>query len=174
MEWLAIAQQITRKITIASLTIIIGFFIAKLASRIARKVMAEAELNRILTSAGFKPLSDALAIIIEYLIYAITLLFVLQSFGLTKIVLGIVAIIAIIVICFSLLLAARDFIPNFAAGILLRKKMKPHIGKKIQIGDVKGRLQRFGLIASTLVDKDEHCVPHLYTSRQKITQLRAN
>jgi len=162
------------KIAVALVTIFTGFIIAKLTGRIAKRIMAEAELNRILTAAGFKPLSDALAKILEYLIYTATLLVVLQQFGLTKLVLGIIAGVLIIIIGFSLLLAFRDFIPNFVARIFIRKKMKELIGQKIKIGSIKGRLEKFGLVASIIRDKDEHYVPHLYTSKQKITRLRAS
>ena len=162
------------KISIALLTLFIGFIIAKLAGKIAKKVMAEAELNRILVSAGFKPLSDALGIIIEYVIYAATILIILQQFGLTSIVLGIITAIAVVVILFSLLLALRDFIPNAIAGLFIRKKLKKFLGKKVQIGSVSGKLEQIGIIKSTLRNKDEHCVPHLYTSRKEIKLLRAN
>lgn len=135
--------------------------------------MAEAELNRILTAAGFRPLSDALGVILEYIIYAATVLVILQQFGLTEIVLGIIAVIAIVAIGFSLVLAVRDFIPNAIVGLFLRKKMKKFLGKKICIGDVSGRLEHYGIVASVIKNKDEYYVPHLYTSRQEITRLRA-
>ncbi len=174
MAWFMAVEHFLTRIAIALITLFAGFIIAKLASRIAKKLLAEAELNRILVSAGFKPLSDALGTILEYVIYTATLLVILQQFGLTKIVLGIIATLAVIIIGISILLAFRDFIPNAVAGLFLRKKAKQHIGKKVQIGAVTGTLEKFGIISSTIRDKDEHCVPHLYTSKQKITRLRAN
>jgi len=174
MALLETLQNWISKAAVALITIFIGFIIAKLASRVAKKLMAEAELNRILKAAGLKPLSDTLGSILEYLIYTVTVLVVLQQFGLTKIVLGTITILAFVVIAFSLLLAVRDFIPNAVVGILMRKKMKKHLGKKVKIGAVEGRLEHFGLLTSIVKDKDEYHVPHLYSSKQKITRLQAN
>lgn len=174
MPFITTIHAFATKFSIALLTLFIGFIIAKLAGKIAKRVMAEAELNRILVSAGFRPLSDALGIIIEYIIYTLTILVILQQFGLTSIVLNILATIATIIILFSLLLALRDFIPNAIAGLFIRKKMKKLLGEKVQIGSVSGTLEHIGIIGSTLRSKDEHCVPHLYTSRKDVTRLRAN
>jgi hypothetical protein len=162
------------KISIALITLFIGFIIAKLAGKIAKKVLAEAELNRILTAAGFKPLSDAFGIIIEYFIYAATILVILQQFGLTYVVIGIIIAVTAAILLISLLLAIRDFIPNAIAGLFIRRKMKKLLGKKVQVGKIRGRLESVGIINSTIRDKDEHCVPHLYASRNEITRLRAN
>ncbi len=174
MAFIQVLHLLFTKVSVAMLTLFIGFIIAKLAGKIAKKVLAEAELNRILVAAGFKPLSDALGVIIEYVIYAATILVILQQFGLTYIVLGIISIIGIIVVLFSLLLALRDFIPNAVVGLFIRRKMKKFLGKKVQIGTVSGTLEHVGIIRSTVRDKDEHCVPHLYTSRKEITRLRAS
>jgi small-conductance mechanosensitive channel len=174
MAFIEAMQAFFTKISIALLTLFIGFIIAKLAGKIAKRIMAEAELNRILVAAGFKPLSDAFGVIIEYIIYAATILVILQQFGLTTVVLSILGAIAAVIIIFSLLLAIRDFIPNAVAGLFVRKKLKKFLGKKVQIGTVRGRLENIGIVNSTLRDKDEHCVPHFYTSRKEITRPRAN
>ena len=174
MAIIDVLKGIVNEAAVALITILVGFIIAKLASRIAKKVMVEAELNRILTAAGIKPLSDVLGTILEYLIYTATLLVVLQQFGLTSIVLGIIAVLAIVIIGFSLLLTLRDFIPNALVGFLIRKEMKRFLGKKVRIGAVVGRLENVGIVGSVVKDKDEHYVPHLYSSKQKIKQLRAS
>ena len=173
MALISTLHTVFTKISMALLTLFIGFIIAKLAGKIAKRVMAEAELNRILVSAGFKPLSDALGIIIEYVIYAATILVILQQFGLTTIVLSILAVMAAIIILFSLLLAVRDFIPNAVAGLFIRKKLKRLLGKRVRIGNITGKLEHIGIVRSTIRDKDEHCVPHFYTSKNEITLLRA-
>ncbi len=158
-------ENFLTKIEIALIVFFVGFIIAKLAARILRKLLAEAELNRILESAGFKPISNSIAALVQYVIYTATLFIILQQFGLTKIVLIIVVILAFLVFAFSFLLAVRDFVPNAVAGLWLRKKLKPYIGKNIKIGNVKGRLKRVGVVASIIKDKEEYHVPHLYASK---------
>jgi small-conductance mechanosensitive channel len=174
MGILTVLQNFLSKIAVALITIFAGFIIAKLAHRIVNRVMIEAEINRILTAAGLKTLSDTIGSIAEYFIYTATLLIVLQQFGLTKLVLGIIGLIAVIVIGFSLLLAIRDFIPNFVAGMFIRKTMKKHLGKKVQLGGIKGRLERIGPVASVIKNKDEHHIPHMWASKRKLTRLQAS
>jgi len=161
------------KVSIAFLMLFIGFIIAKLAGKIAKRVLAEAELNRILTSAGFKPLSDAFGVIIEYIIYTITIFVILHQFGLTAIVLSILGVVGIIIVLFSILLSVRDFVPNAVAGLFIRKRLKMFLGKKVQIGNVSGRLEHVGIVNSILRNGGEHCVPHFYASRKEITRPRA-
>lgn len=167
-------ENFLTKIEIALIVFFVGFIIAKLASRILKKLLAEAEINRILETAGFKPISNTIASIVKYIIYTITLFIILQQFGLTKLVLAIIVIAATIIIIISLLLAIRDFIPNFVAGIFLRKKVKKFMGKYVQIGPVKGKLMHFGLTGSIMKNKEQYYIPHLYTSKQKIRQSRAD
>ena len=158
----------------ALITLFVGFVIAKLVSRIARRVMAEAELNRILAKAGIRPASDSLGMLLEYLIYTITILVILQQLGLTSIVIGIISIIAFIVCGFLLILTIRDVIPNMVTGVILRKKLRSHLGKQVRIGAVEGKLDHIGLVASIIRKDEDHYIPHLYTSKKNITLLRAN
>jgi hypothetical protein len=174
MEVITKLHAITTIIAVAMITIFAGFIIAKLTGKLAKRILKEAELNRILVAAGFRPLSDALGTIIEYLIYTATVLVVLHQFGLTQIVLAIIAILGAIIVAFSLLLAIRDFIPNAVAGLFMRRKIKKFIGKHVTIGRISGTLINYGIISSIIKNKDEHCVPHLYTSKHGITRLRAN
>ena len=165
--YMAIEHWLT-KIEIGLIIFFAGFVIAKLVGRLLKRFLAEAELNRILESAGFKPLSNVIAVIVEYFIYVATLFVILQQFGLTKLVLGIIVVLAFIVLALSFFLAVRDFVPNVVAGFFLRKRMKPLLQKYVQIGSVKGKLVSFGLVGSILKDKEHYYVPHLYASRQKI------
>jgi len=174
MTWFTAIQNVLNTITVALITILVGFIIAKLASRIAKRVMKEAELNRILAKAGLRPFSDTIGSLIEYLLYMATLLIVLQQLGLTTLVLGIIIIIAAIVIGFILLLAVRNFIPNALVGIFVRQRMKRYLGKKVRLGSITGRLEHIGIVASVIKNADEHSIPHLYASKQKIKPLRAS
>jgi len=165
MGFIEVFRQAYSQIAVALITIFVGVIIAKLAGRVTKRVLAEAELNKILVRAGFKPMSDAVGALVEYCIYIATVLVLLQQFGLTEIVLGIIAIIALAVIAFSLTLTVRDFIPNAIVGLYIRKRMQSKLGKQVQIGAVKGRLEHFGVVASTIKNEDENYVPHLYSSK---------
>ncbi len=166
-------RQLAGKSIVALVTLLIGFIIAKLAGRITRRILSEAEINRILATEDMK-LDKAISRIVEYVIYAITLLVILQQFGLTKLVLGIIITIAVIIIGFSALLAIKDFIPNAITGLFIKRKLKQNLGKKVKIGIVTGKLVHIGIVESVIQDKEEHHIPHLYASKENIIQARAS
>lgn len=158
-------QWVYSKFAVAIIILLAGFIIAKIAGKLVKKVLAEAELNKILAKAKFTPMSDALGAIVEYALYAATLLVVLQQFGVANIAAWVIGIIAAIIIIFSLTLALRDFIPNAIVGLFIRKKLKAKLGKQIQIGMISGKLVQVGIVASTIKNADEQYVPHLYSSK---------
>ncbi len=172
MTLMEVMRQLAGKSIVALVTLLIGFIIAKLAGRITRRILSEAEINRILAAEEMK-LDKAISRLVEYVIYAITLLVILQQFGLTKVVLGIIITVAVVIIGFSALLAIKDFIPNAITGLFIKGKLKKHLGKKVRIGIVSGKLVHVGIVESVIQDKEEHHIPHLYTSKENITQARA-
>jgi len=81
--------NIVQQTAAAIIALLIGFILAKLIGRFAKRVFAEAELNRMFTAAGFNIMGDTLARFVEYTIYVITILVALQQLGLTELVIGI-------------------------------------------------------------------------------------
>ena len=173
MAFVEIAEQWLGKMVVALITLFVGFIIAKLAGLLTKRVLHEAEINRVLATAGMK-LDEAIGRLVEYLLYVITLLVILNQFGLTKLVLGILITLAIALMAFSLLLAIKDFVPNAITGLFIRKKLKSNLGKKVKIGMVTGKLVHVGVVQSVVKDGGEHHVPHLYTSKENITKIRAS
>lgn len=167
---LGIAQHLSAAIIV----LLAGFLLAKLGGKAVKRILHEAEINRVLEAAGFKPISDPLARLAEYAIYIGAILVALQQLGLTSIVIGIIATLAVIVISLSLILAFRDFIPNAITGLFLRKQLSQHVGTDITIGIVTGTLKRVGLTASVIEHHGTHYVPHLYASRNTITPTPTN
>jgi len=164
MALVDVARQLTGKIVVALITLFIGFILAQIVGRLVKRVLSEAEINRVLAKAGMK-LDSTIGQIIEYIIYTITLLVILQQFGLTKLVFAIVIFLVALLLGFSLALAIKDFIPNAITGFFIRKKLKRQIGKNVRIGIVSGKLMHVGIVDSIVKDKEIHRVPHLYTSK---------
>jgi len=165
MGFMTVVQWIYSKFAVAIIILLAGFIIAKIAGKLVKRVLAEAELNKILAKAKFTPMSDALGAIVEYVLYAATLLVVLQQFGVANITVWVTGIIAAVVIIFSLTLTLRDFIPNAIVGLFIRRKLKAKLGKQVQIGMISGKLVQVGIVASTIKNADEQYVPHLYSSK---------
>jgi small conductance mechanosensitive channel len=165
MGLMTVLQWIYDKFAVAIIILLAGFIIAKIAGKVVKRILAEAELNKILAKAKFTPVSDALGGIVEYALYVATVIVVLQQFGLANITLWIAGIVAVLAILFSLTLTIRDFIPNAIVGLFIRKKLNAKLGKQVKLGMISGRLEHVGIVASTIRNPDEQYVPHLYASK---------
>ena len=165
MELMSALQWAYDTFAVAIIILLAGFIIAKIAGKAVKRILAEAELNKILAKAKFTPMSDAIGGIVEYALYAATLLVVLQQLGLANIILWVAGIIAVIVIILSLTLTIRDFIPNVIVGLFIRKKLQAKLGKQVTLGMISGRLEQVGIVASIIRNSDEQYVPHLYSTK---------
>lgn len=156
--------------TIVTVTILIGITLAKILGRVTQRLLAEAEVNRLLKQSGVKAIDQRVGSLVEWAIYSITGLTVLQELGLTRIAIGIVIIGGSTLIGLSILLALRSFVPNYVHGFKVRKELKNKIGKEVKIGMVEGKLLKIGRIQSIIMEKEKHYLPHSYTAKQ----LQAN
>lgn len=173
MPLLTTIRAIGIRFSIAIITLFLGMIIAKLTGKLVKKILYEAEINRILEAAGFRPLREEIARISEYIIYGITIFIILQQFGITRIITNIIVILAALTILISLLISTRQFIPNAIMGLIIRKKLKKYLGKKIKVGTATGKLEKIGITNIKITNDQEYHIPHLYTKKY-IKQLRAN
>lgn len=165
MAFMDVAEQFGNYAITGMLTLFIGFIIAKFAGRIVKRILKEAEINRVLATAGMK-LDEIFGRIVEYTIYAITVLIILQQRGWTLLVVGILGLFFGALILFSLALAIKQFIPNAITGLFIRRKLKPFLNKRVRIGMVSGKLVHIGISESIVHDKEDHYIPHIYTSKE--------
>ena len=174
IEWLT--STFMRIIT-AILTLLLGLLIGKVLGRLVKRILKEAEVNRMLHKAGLHIAFDYLASrLIEYAIYAVTVLIVLRQLGLTRIFLGAIIVIVSVAVILPLVLWLKDFLPNAISWLLLRKQLKRSLKKHVRIGSVSGKLVQFGILKSKIKTPkgDEIHIPHAYTIFKRIKQLRAS
>jgi len=174
MEILKLIRAISIQSSIAIITLFTGIIIAKISKKIVKKVLIEAEINTILNAAGFRPLSEELARITEYIIYGITIFIILQQFGITRILINALIAIIIVVLIITTMISTRHHIPNAITGLFIKKKIKKYLGKKIQIDNIKGKLEEIGISSIKIKNKEEYHIPYLYLKKHKIKQLQAN
>lgn len=166
MDFWTWAEGTIITITIVVVTILLGITIAKILGRVTKHVLAQAEVNRLLKQSGIKAIDQRVGAIVEYAVYVITILLVLQQLGLTRIVLGIIIIGGTLAIIISSALALRSIVPNMIHGWQVKKKLKHKIGKEVKIGMVKGKLEKVGMMQSIVLDKEKLYIPHSYTAKQ--------
>jgi small-conductance mechanosensitive channel len=75
----------------------------------------------------------------------------LESVGLTPFVLNTISAVLIIIIAISVILAVKDFIPNFIGGYTFRRKRLFKKGEKIRIGEIEGKIKKINLIDTYIV-----------------------
>lgn len=158
------AENLLYTIATVLITLFIGVIIAKLAGRLVKRILAEAEINRLLKDSGLKAIDQRVANIIEMAIYAITGLMILQALGWTQIALGIVIVAAALSLAAFIFLTMRTFIPNWVQGFSVRKELKKKIGQDVRIGTIKGNLLEVKPSYSIVKEREKIYIPHRYTA----------
>jgi len=167
---------LVNKLIIAAIIIFIGFIAGRVIGKIVEKVLKEVELNNILTRlTGFNmPFSSVTSGIVTYFIYFIAIVMALDTLGLDTFVFNLIAFAVILVIILSVLLALKDFIPNFFAGIFIRQKRLIKPGDKIKFGNVSGKVISIDSI-ETVVEtkkKDILYIPNASLVNQEVVKLK--
>ncbi|MBW3018624.1 mechanosensitive ion channel [Candidatus Woesearchaeota archaeon] len=158
------AETVLYTIATVLITLFVGVIIAKLAGRLIKRILAEAEINRLLKDSGLKAIDQRVASLVEITIYVITGLLILQALGLTQMTLGIVIVAGTLAIAAFLFLTLRTFIPNWIQGFSVRKELRKQIGKDIQIGTIKGRLLEVKPSYCVIKERERIYIPHRYTA----------
>jgi small-conductance mechanosensitive channel len=156
LEWWASARSVVNTAAAAVIALLIGFIIGKVVSKLIQRGMHELEVNRILKSAGVPfGMEEFLGHVVEYFIYFIAIVIALDQLGVTAFVLYIVTGIIGLVLVIAFLLAIKDFIPNFIAGLRLSRKKLFRVGDTITVDSVTGRVKAFGLLETTLISRNK-------------------
>ena len=141
----------------AFLILILGLVIANIATNILRKVLREAEINKI-TEKQLKlkiPLENYIVYLVKYIIYAATFIFLLNQLGIPTFVLKVIFIIVLAIIIVFVVLAFKDWIPNIVSGFYIYKTQKIKTGNTILINGVQGRIKKITLIETIVLTKNK-------------------
>ncbi len=140
-------SQLFTKLIVAVIILLIGFVIARIAGKLTQKILHEIELNNILKKAGVKmELEDILSNLATYLIYFFTIIWALNSMGLTTTILNMVSAAFLVLIIISIILAVKDFFPNMIAGLFIYRKGLIKIGDNVKIDNIRGTVKKITLI----------------------------
>lgn len=146
-----IFSQLFTKVIVAVVILLIGFVIARIVGKLVQKILHEIELNNILKKAGVKlQLEDLLSNIATYLIYFFTIIWALNSMGLTTTILNMLSAAFLILIIISIILAIKDFFPNLISGFFIYRKGIIKVGDKIKVGNITGKVKRITLIETEI------------------------
>lgn len=153
MVFISLSDTIVRIIA-AIIIVLLGLVIGKFFGKVIQKTLKEIGIK--LHSKAFISLG------IEYVIYLAAIILALNQLGIIKITIYVLLILILIVVLAFAILALKDFIPNFIARNIIRKKGKVKIGDKIKIKNLEGKILSINLIETKVEtkNKDVVCIPN--------------
>jgi len=166
-----VLSKLLMKIIVAAVILLLGFIIGRIVGRLVHRALHEIELNESLKKAGIKlALEDVISHFMTYLIYFVAIIWALSELGLSTMVLSIIFIAIIVIVIVSILLALKDFIPNFFAGLFIHRKEFIKKGNWIKINGVEGKIKKIGLVETEVQtkNKDVVYVPNANLTKQAV------
>jgi len=161
----------------AVIILLVGLTVGKLLGRIVQRVLHGMEADAILkraTQADIR-VEQTFGSFTSYLIYAITVVIVLNQLNVTTTILQIIIAGIIIIIIVAAALAVKDFIPNAFAGFYILKNKMLEEGQAVRIKGVEGRVVTVTLIETKLQTKDGDMVhiPNSSITKSELVKLKA-
>jgi small-conductance mechanosensitive channel len=134
-------RPILSKVVVAVVVLLVGFIIGKLAGKTLHWVLRTAEINRRwkeITGMNWR-IESFISAMISGIIYFIVIVMALTVLGLSEIIAKIISFGLICLIFVSVILALKDFIPNYIDGLRLYKRIKQK--DIIIIDNMKGQVE---------------------------------
>jgi len=160
----------------AIVIILIGFIVARVLSRLTRKILHALETDKILRQqAGVKvPLEEFFTSIVKYLTYFAAVILALNQLGLTTVVLQIILFVALAILVGFIILAFKDFIPNITAGFFIHLKKIINEGDTIKFNTIEGKVVHVNLVETKVQTKNKDLVyiPNSLLTKKEIIIIR--
>ncbi len=157
MEWpvvtsiMNLTQTYLQKIIVSIVILLVGLGLGLLVQKLLGKILQEIELNKIMCKVGVTyNLERGVSLIVSYVIYLITIVIFLNQLGITSIVLYLVVGAVLTLVILTCLVGLKDVIPNFVAWLLLQKKGNIKVGKRVDIKEISGRVEKIGYLETEI------------------------
>ncbi|MEK6921748.1 MAG: mechanosensitive ion channel domain-containing protein [Nanoarchaeota archaeon] len=134
-------RPILSKVVVAVVVLLVGFIVGKLAGKTIHWILRTAEINKRwkeFTGMNWR-IETFISAMVSGTIYFIVIIMALTVLGLSEIIAKIISFGLICLIFISLILALKDFIPNYIDGLRLYKRIKQK--ETIIIENMKGQVE---------------------------------
>jgi len=172
-----IFSQLFSKFIVAVVILLIGFVMGRVVGKLVQKFLHEIEINRILKKSGANfDLEGVLSHLFTYFIYFITVIWALNTLGLTTTILNIISIAFMLLIIISIFLAVKDFVPNLISGFFIHSKNMIKPGDKIKVDNVNGTVMKISLVETEIktASGDIMHIPNSILTRKEIIVRKKN
>ena len=156
---------------LAVLTLIFGLLFSRFFTSFISDVFKTEKFRKILERWSIdEPEVDFGTMIIRYFLYALTCLFAIAQFTFGMALLQIFAIIFIVMLFLIILYSMREFIPNTAAGLYIKRNDILKEGDEVFVDGFKGEVKNIELLSTTIETEDKRVViiPNSIVTRRKI------
>ena len=153
-------NNVTLNLIAAIVILVIGLLAGRIISNLAKKILSELELDRILREqARIKvPLTQLISSVIKYVIYFITILMALNQLGLKSFILNAILTIVIVLLVIFMVLSLKDFLPNLTSGLFMYQKRNINPGDFIQVNNIEGEVLNVTLFETKVRTKNKEIV----------------
>jgi len=165
-------QSFFNKFLVAFIIFLLGLIISRIVGKFVTKILHEVELRKIVKKATKidKPVDERAGKIVFYALSTIVAFIALDYAGLRSPVLYIIGGILLFVVAGALLLAIKDFIPNFMGTLAIYRKNIFKVGDIIEVAGVTGKVKEIGFINTILIhEKDKIYIPNATIIKNKLT-----
>lgn len=138
-------------IAIGIIILLVGLAIGLLLNKIAKRVLNELDFNKVMIKVGITAdMEGIIGSLVAFIIYVITVILFLNWFGVTSIVFYLIILGISILIILAIIMKIKDILPNWYAGMNLRREKGFIEGKNIEINMVIGKIERVGKFETIL------------------------
>jgi small-conductance mechanosensitive channel len=159
---------------VAVIVLLLGFIIGKVAGRVVKRLLHEIDFDKNLKKAGVRlSLEKFVSSSVSYFIYFIAIISALNQFGVVTPVFTILLIGLVFFVAAGVLLAVRDFVPNFFSGFYIFRTNLIKQGDTIRVHNTIGVVEQITLTKTRIRTKSKELVfiPNSVIAKSEITKL---
>ncbi len=150
-EVIVTAQSYFYDITIGVVILFIGFALGIIIKKIVYKVLKGMELNKVMSKVGIShDLEKWISSLASFMIYLITIIFFMNYLGITSTVLYLIVGAVLMLLILTFIVGLKDVIPNFVAWVVIQKRELIHEGRKIDIREISGVVEKIGYLETEI------------------------
>lgn len=156
---------------LAILTLIFGLLFARFFTSFLSDLLKTDRVKRLLEKWDInEPEIDFGTMLIRYFLYALTCLLAIAQFTFGMAFIQLFAVIFIFVLFLIIVYSMREFIPNTAAGLYIRRNNILKEGDNLFVDGFKGEVMNIDLLSTTIETEDHRIViiPNSIVTRRKI------
>ncbi len=150
-------NPIISKIFIGLIILLIGFILGRILGTVVKRLFQMIELDQTayrIFRANLK-IERFISGLASFVIYFLAVIAALSQVGLLSIIAQGLSYIIVIVVLLSIILSLRNIIPNFAAGIFLKRKLGLRPGTKIIMGNISGTIKKANSVYLQVITEEE-------------------